>query len=385
MNGPVPLGADAAEAGSSIADAARDYLARDALPFWSEHGTYRNGCFVEHLDLSGRPIDPGFTRVRVQARQIYAFSHAHAANVHGAPRTLPMSVDFLIKAAWLGPERGWARRISRHGDVVDDAYDLYDVAFALFALAWSYRIAPEPRLLRIATDTLDFLERRARHPFGGYMNDSGPALPRQQNPHMHMTEAMIAWFEASGLDRFLDVAGQLVELCRTRFVDEGGALGEFFEEDWTPFNGPLGSIVEPGHQFEWAWILGEYGRLSGADTGNLVERLITFALSNGFDEQTGLTKDKLDRSGRIIDASHRLWPQTEALKACVVAEKRISLSMPLVRRRAFDALFHFFLNAGPVRGTWIDHYTADWSIKVDRIPATSLYHVTLAFLELLSL
>ena len=47
-------------------------------------------------------------------------------------------------------------------------------------------------------------------------------------------------------------------------MDRDGALGEYFEEDWTPLRGPVGSVVEPGHQFEWAWVLGEYARLSGA-------------------------------------------------------------------------------------------------------------------------
>jgi len=44
-----------------------------------------------------------------------------------------------------------------------------------------------------------------------------------------------------------------------------------------------------------------------------------------------------------------------------------------------DAIFDRFLRPGPVPGTWIDHYQPDWSLIADKVPATSLYHVTLAF------
>ena len=55
------------------------------------------------------------------------------------------------------------------------------------------------------------------------------------------------------------------------------------------------------------------------------------------------------------------------------------------KRKILHSLFRRFLNPGPVPGTWIDHYDADWSILADKVPATSLYHITLAFLELLKL
>ena len=40
------------------------------------------------------------------------------------------------------------------------------------------------------------------------------------------------------------------------FIDaHNGALHEFFDADWNPAPGIEGRIVEPGHQFEWAWLL----------------------------------------------------------------------------------------------------------------------------------
>jgi mannose/cellobiose epimerase-like protein (N-acyl-D-glucosamine 2-epimerase family) len=301
-------------------DDARAFLVEDALPLWSSRGVYPNGCFVEHLDLAGNRVDPGFTRVRVQARQIYVFSHAQVTELFAQPDLCTRAVDFFIRSAWLGADRGWAKLIDRHGNLIDGSSDLYDISFALFALAWRYRAASDPICLEIAHQTLDFLNRKMKHPLGGYYNDDTRSVPRLQNPHMHLTEAMNAWFEASGEARFRNLAGELVDLVDLRLSDAAtGTLPEYFNADWTPAAGPEGDIVEPGHQFEWAWIIAHYGRLSRSPRHALMRCLINSALRHGLDEATGLTVDQVDRNGRVIAASHRLWPQTEALKACLAA------------------------------------------------------------------
>jgi mannose/cellobiose epimerase-like protein (N-acyl-D-glucosamine 2-epimerase family) len=375
------------KAGGAIRfDEAYSYLAVQALPFWSTQGAYPNGCFVEHLDLAGRPADPGFTRVRVQARQIYVFSHAQVAGIFDASELGARATDFFLRAAWLGPERGWAKLIRRDGTLIDASSDLYDISFALFALAWRHRVAPDARLFAIAHATLDFLDRTMAHSAGGFHNDAVRSLPRLQNPHMHLAEAMNAWFEVSGEKRFLARAGALIDLMEARFCDpQTGTLGEFFNADWTLVEGPPGDIVEPGHQFEWAWIIGQYGRLSGAPHSALMGGLIASALRHGFDEATGLTIDQVGRDGAPLAAGHRLWPQTEALKANLAAAELLHKPSPARIAKILDAILDRFLAPGPVPGTWIDHYRRDGSIQVDKVPATSLYHVTLAFLELLRL
>ena len=366
-------------------DLARSFLVDEALPFWSTVGCWPNGCFVEHLDLQGAPVDPGFTRVRLQARQIYVFSNAQVAGLFESRELCARSVDFLIGSVWLGREGGWAKTMTREGAVIDAAYDLYDIAFALFALAWRYRVTGEARLLRIALETLDFLDAKARHPLGGFHNDAAGSLPRQQNPHMHLMEAMNAWVEASGDSRFATVADELATLLATKFSDGQGVLGEFFNADLTPFSGRPGEIVEPGHQFEWAWIIAHHGRLTGQDHRATMRRLIASGLRHGFDEASGLTVDQVDRSGKVIAASHRLWPQTEALKAVLAANEFLGEDCLGRLGKIVEAIFTHFLRPGPLAGTWIDHFDANWRPIVTKIPASSFYHLSLAFFELLRL
>ena len=40
-------------------------------------------------------------------------------------------------------------------------------------------------------------------------------------------------------------------------------IGACFDADWRPLAGLTGRLVEPGHQFEWAWLLERWSRLRG--------------------------------------------------------------------------------------------------------------------------
>jgi len=291
-----------------------------------------------------------------------------------------------MKNCWLGSKRGWARRVTRFGQLIDDTPDLYDLSFALLALAWLYRSTLEKHYLVIAHQTLDFIESTLAHPYGGFFSFAGDSNYRQQNPHMHLAEAMIAWMDLAPDMRFLNLANTIVGLLETRFYDRStGALGEFFTADWNPAPGPEGQIVEPGHQLEWAWILCHHRRLGGAAMQDTAARLIYFARKYGHDPSTGLTVDQVTREGRILSSSHRLWPQTETLKGALAETEFINPVKLSHIDQVVTALFERFLKPSPISGTWIDHFNADGTIRTDRIPASSLYHICLAFFELMRL
>ena len=107
-------------------------------------------------------------------------------------------------------------------------------------------------------------QRLADPQHGGFFEEFAPGrtemkLPRRQNPHMHLLEALLALHVATGEKNWLRRAGALVDLFKRRFVDpQTGALIEFFAEDWSAAPGDEGRLREPGHQFEWVWLLFEY-------------------------------------------------------------------------------------------------------------------------------
>jgi mannose/cellobiose epimerase-like protein (N-acyl-D-glucosamine 2-epimerase family) len=363
--------------------AVRAWVRDAALPLWAARGVDRvHGGFVEQLDLAGQPHDPGFKRMRVTARQIYCFAQGAELGFAPGPGLVAHGMDFLARA-WQGPERGWPRTVDVAGKPLDATADLYDCAFVLFACAWAGRVLDRPDPSFWAGETLDFIEARLRHPGGaGFVNALDASGTRQQNPHMHLLEAALAAHETFGGLRFAALASELVDLARARFIDaETGSLREFFADDWTPAPGEIGRRIEPGHCFEWAWILAEHMRLSDADHRDVITRLVEFAETHGI-AANGAVIDGLDISGGVREGGSRTWPNTERIKGWLAAFDVAGRDPRAPIARSCDVLLSRYL-AGPVSGAWIDRFDAEARPVATTIPASTLYHVLLAFAQLL--
>ena len=205
--------------------------------------------------------------------------------------------------------------------------------------------------------------------------------PRQQNPHMHLLEAALALYETSGETLYLELAHELVDLFRRRLFDGPSAtLGEFFTEDWSPSPGEAGDHVEPGHHFEWVWLLDQYERLTGASAGAEMEALYRVACAHGCDPATGLVCDRIGRGGQVLQNSTRLWPQTEALKAHVVMARRALAHEGAIADVVRNLGMRFFTD--DPAGGWIDQLSAAGDAAVDKIPTSSFYHIFMAYGEL---
>src|SRR3989344_3950572 len=105
--------------------------------------------------------------------------------------------------------------------------------------------------------------RRWRHPTIGFQESQPPTAPLRSNPHMHLLEAALCWQRASGGhdNSWNALVHQLVTLCLTRLVQpDSGLVTELFDLDWRPLPGPDAGLAEPGHQFEWGWLLLNWAR-----------------------------------------------------------------------------------------------------------------------------
>lgn len=357
-----------------------------ALPKWARIGFYADhGGAVEALTHDGRrAADEPFIRVRVVARQIYVFSHAAALGWRDGEALAARAFGFL--AARRLPDGGWPRRLTRAGDVLDSTPDLYDIAFVLFALGWRIRVAGDPEATRLAAETLSFLEARLRHPGGrGFLNASPSDGPRLQNPHMHLLEAALVCFDATGDARYARLAEELIDLFETRFFDPvSGSLGEYFDENWSRAPGELGRHVEPGHMFEWAWILAQGERLLGGRRHELVRRLVETAERMGVDPASGLVVNLVRDDGVPLDRGSRAWPNTERIKGWLALFELTGADPSGPVCAAAAAVFDHYL-AHPEPGAWIDRIDADGRPVPGLVPASTFYHVFLAFAELIRL
>jgi mannose/cellobiose epimerase-like protein (N-acyl-D-glucosamine 2-epimerase family) len=370
-----------------IADQAarfKRWMFDDALPLWATAGRDLPGLgFHESLNLDGSPADVGFKRMRVQARQIYSFSHAALLGWSDGCAVASAGYDFITAHGWCDAG-GWARRLGPGGGIIDPSADLYDNAFVLFALAWYARATGSDKALGEARRTLAWIEATMRASSGSGFEHWLPVdgSHRQQNPHMHLLEAILALHGTAPDPALLDLAGEVVGLFRRHFFNRtSGTLAEFFGADWSPAPGEAGTLVEPGHHYEWVWLLQRYQALSGDDVAAEADALYHFAERFGTNHVTGFIVNALNNDGTLRDGAARLWPQTEELKAHLAIGERRGAPLADKVERAVGNLLDHYLMVTP-RGAWIDVFDEAGRAAVSLIPASSLYHIFVAFAEL---
>jgi mannose-6-phosphate isomerase len=364
---------------------AQDWMVGACFPLWASRGLEPSGLFSEVLTLDGDPAPRDTTRVRVQARQTYVF--AEAARMGWSPEVaidlVQSGVATLSGAARRGDGLIGRTLASDGSGLTDDTADLYDNAFALFALAEAQSVLPDAAHARdTARSILSAIDTHlADSAHGGYAE----TLPRQdaarlQNPHMHLFEACLALHRVDPDGGHLERASGILPLFLNRFTSgPGGLLGERFAPDWSLPSGRDADIVEPGHQFEWVWLLHTYGVAAASPLPPEARQLYTFA--TGTLDAEGRACQEVSRAGDVIDGSRRTWVQTEALKAhLAMYEATRDEAFTAGAAASFDSLMDDYLTDA---GGWIDHFDAGGGPIAGDMPASTGYHVVLAFAELI--
>lgn len=356
------------------------WFADEALPGWITRGFDRHaGQFVEALDLAGTAIADPALRVRSAARQIHAVADAVRLGIGGAGHLAlaEAAFDHLHAAAWHGEGAGgYGRVIDRRArTMTDGTRDLYDNACVLLAIASLLRVTGRQRYRQEAERLLAAIDDLLGTATGGWAEDERGTLPRRQNPHMHMFEALLALFAATGAPEHRRRLDAVHALFRARFFDDGRCvLREFFGPEWQ-IDARFGSDrLEPGHMCEWVALLGRYARLTGEDVGAAPERLLSTALRIGRGGGA-LLVDEVDERGAVLQPSRRLWPQAELVKAWLA---RFAATGEAESLRAADSVAtemqDLYLAHTP-RGTWRDQFDLNGAMLAKTIPSSSLYHL----------
>jgi mannose/cellobiose epimerase-like protein (N-acyl-D-glucosamine 2-epimerase family) len=358
----------------------RTLTVEHSLPLWSREGwDPSRGGFVERLDIEGGADCPAPRRVRVQARQIYCFAKAAQIGWYPEGREIAIKgLDYLLAKAKSPDGRpGFVHLLDPDGSTMNATRDSYDHAFVLLALSTVYQLSKDAQVRDEIESLLAFIDRDLRSPHGGFIEGIPATLPRRQNPQMHMFEALIAAFDATGDAVFQNRAGELHGLFVANLYDpQRQVLGEYFEEDWSKIE-PVS--VEPGHQAEWVWLLGGFERITGCPTARHRSQLLNSALRYR-DEATGCLSDEGDADGNIRKFTRRCWPQTEIAKAWIAQAEAGEQGAADEARNALVRLYRHYLRH-PVLGGWYDQFDRDNRSLVESIPASSFYHVLCAVTE----
>lgn len=344
------------------------WLETSALPvWWSQGADQARGGFHEALTDDGAPTAAP-RRARVQARQAFSYATAGMMGWRGPWRTAAWSAMDYLTGRYLRPDGLLARTVDADGAVLDDTPVVYDHAFALLGMATLHQADPGDGRLAATAQALQARLGAFRHAGPGLRETVGQ--PFQANANMHMLEAALAW-EAAGAEGWAALSDEIVELALTKFIDpQMGFLREFFDADWRPLAGDEGRFVEPGHQFEWAWLLERWGRLRGREDARAAARRLFATGAKGVDAGREVAINELWDDLTVRDANARLWPQTEHLKAALILDE------PAAALTAANGLARYLET--PLRGLWRDRLRPDGGFVQEPAPASSFYHIVCA-------
>jgi mannose-6-phosphate isomerase len=339
------------------------------VPLWQGPGWNADMALpYEALDAEHKPLPPQRYRAMACARQLYLFSSL-IGQVPKAEERAAALFRSLQRHFHDAEHGGWFYSIDPQGTPLDQRKDLYTHAFILFACAHYWDKVREPLVESVLNAALEVVAQRFATGDGLYEAsldrdwsslDSGPL----QNPLMHLAEAFLATLSVR---EDAAVQNALIELCtamQKRFIDPRHAV--LMEK-------PLGAVdnwFEPGHQFEWYFLLQSSPLLRGSTLHASLERAFAFTEQRGVDQQTGAVRAMLELDDRPRDATQRIWAQAEYLRALTLrpgSEASVQRQLQVLQQR--------FLHAGG----WYECRDEQGEVSRKDMPSTTPYHLATCY------
>ena len=323
------------------------WLSTHLVPFWCTSG-FDSGSktWFDELDPSGAPVAVP-RRVLVQARQAAVLAIMSRFDDFGGHKgQLEAAVQIILQRA-IGPNGRVYHSLSSDGDKIFDATgNLYDAAFVLFALAECAKTLGLTNQMSEAID-LVFLHavQNNRHPMGGLWEsfEHRPNGLRSQNPHMHLLEALLSLYELTGDAKYLVESKAIIEFILTygRF-NKLKAIQELWRSDCQIDEAAVRIEIEPGHQFEWSFLISRYSQLSGDQYIETVHFLHDIGERYGVQPQSGFIYELIDERGEGISNTSRFWNHCERLRSQLRISKGELITTPTEILKSIDTMLLFF-------------------------------------------
>lgn len=345
---------------------------RDVIvPLWQGPGWNADLALpYEALDAEHTPLPPQRYRAMACARQLYLFASL-IGDVPGAEERAAALFRSLQQHFHDAEHGGWFYSIDAQGAPLDQRKDLYTHAFILFACAHYWAKVRTPSVASVLDAALHVIAQRFATGDGLYEAslerdwsslDAGPL----QNPLMHLAEAFLATLSVREDSQVATALDALCAAMQQRFIDaEHGVMMEK----------PLGAVdnwFEPGHQFEWFYLLDCSTTLRGSALHTSLSRAFAFTEQWGVDPTTGAVAAMLDleHGARLRDGTRRIWAQAEYLRALTL---RPASEAALLRQ--LGALQQHFLHAGG----WYECLDASGAVSRQDMPSTTPYHLATCY------
>lgn len=312
----------------------------DTMAFYHPRVIDPSGGFFHYFRDDGTVYDATHRHLVSSTR--FVFNYAMAANEFGSDAALRQEyLDAVhhglryLRDAHRDPRSGGYVWTIRDGLAEDRTNHAYGVAFVLLAYATARKAGIE-EVVPWMDETWELLESRYWDAAAGLYRDEADADwnfsdYRGQNANMHMCEAMLAAYEASGELRYLDRALTLADhITRRQAAKAGGLIWEHYDRDWNVdwdyhrddpkhLFRPWG--FQPGHLTEWAKLLVILdGHLQARGTAEAwllptARHLFDTAVARAWDDESGGLCYGFAPDGSICDDDKYFWVQAESIAA----------------------------------------------------------------------
>jgi mannose/cellobiose epimerase-like protein (N-acyl-D-glucosamine 2-epimerase family) len=344
------------------------------------------GRSVERLQADLTPAPLGYRRGMVAGRQLFFFSHAYRLTRDPIyeDRARRVFAD-LVNHFWDKTNGGWYFSLNDDNTPHDATKDLYHHAFIMLGLAHYLAIFADKDSLDWLCKTNELVFRHFSLPGGWF----APSTTRdwailgrnlEQNPHMHLLEAYLSSYKVTRDDTFLKCSTHIMsiytEILRT---PDGSKVLEHLDEDGQP-SGEEGNLIQPGHLYEWYWLVNEYADIAGLPAYRAAcTPIVGWADRWGVDPGAGGIYDMVDTGGNIVSHRKRIWPVTECIKALV------TLARSSGGEQSYETLAQWITFIGEkyctVDGAWHEYLNQSLKPDCDYMPLSTPYHVAMAALE----
>lgn len=304
---------------------------KDTMAFYHPNCIDKNGGFHQLFLDDGTIFDRQTRHLVSSCRFIFTYSmYALYFNDIEYKEIAQHGIDFL-RSHHLNKKTGGYNWVLEDNKIVDDTNHCYGLAFVMLSYSTACKAGIETAKNYIH-ETYDVMEEQFWAPEYGLYADEADATwhtlsdYRGQNANMHSCEAMIAAFEATNDQKFLNRAYLIAEnICIRQAALADGLIWEHYDKNWQidwdynksdPKNlfRPWG--FQPGHLTEWSKLLMMLNQY--IDKEWLFERamvLFDAAMAQGWDKTNKGINYGFAPDGKVCDGDKYFWVQAESFAA----------------------------------------------------------------------
>lgn len=314
----------------------REWLWRQAEGLWDffQKGFVDPSGGFYDLATEGQPLDAAgqVHPIHISARAVHCFAIGQLLGRPGSSGIVDHGMEMLWRQHRDQVNGGYFWSM-KGGAVADGAKQGYGHAFVLLA-ASSAKLVGHPLADAMLGDITEVLQTRFWEEGPGAIAEEFTAdwqpleggTYRGQNSNMHLTEALMAAYEATGEGEYLRKARRIAERVIGQSARAcGWRVAEHFRADWTLDRNyyhpnemfrPAGTT--PGHALEWARLILQLWVLDGKREAWMVEAaagLFHTAMALGWDKARGGLFYTLDWDDKPAKRMKLWWPLCEAAAA----------------------------------------------------------------------